>query len=181
MLNPFKKLIRGIKERGIKGVITQIYMIGDLKFGALKGQDYFGNKYYQDDTAPFGQHRWVEYADIHNFDASMIQPDWHGWMHHMYDEVPGEEKPFEYRPTDTSTHAPYNTHVGLSVLPPIEQLNKSQYRQRGYMIGSLKTAAGAKDEYYMQPGHPLSDRGGRFQHNKAASGEAYKLKHVVEK
>lgn len=24
---------------------------------------------------PFGQHRWVEYADIHNFDATNIQPE----------------------------------------------------------------------------------------------------------
>jgi len=35
-----------------------------------------------------GQHRWVEYKDIHNFDASMIPPEWHGWMHHTFDETP---------------------------------------------------------------------------------------------
>lgn len=35
-----------------------------------------------------GQHRWVEYADIHNFDASQIPPEWHGWMTHTFDEPP---------------------------------------------------------------------------------------------
>ena len=29
---------------------------------------------WQDLDLPYGQHRWVEYKDIHNFDASMVQP-----------------------------------------------------------------------------------------------------------
>ena len=29
----------------------------------------------QDLDLPYGQHRWVEYANIHNYDASMIQPE----------------------------------------------------------------------------------------------------------
>jgi hypothetical protein len=24
---------------------------------------------------PYGQHRWVEYKNIHNYDATMIQPE----------------------------------------------------------------------------------------------------------
>jgi hypothetical protein len=24
---------------------------------------------------PFGQHRWIEYKNIHDFDATMIQPE----------------------------------------------------------------------------------------------------------
>lgn len=73
--------------------------IGDLKFGELKGTDGFGNKYYEaSDTnssiwslltssrissltisqnleLPYGQHRWVEYKNIHDYDATMIQPE----------------------------------------------------------------------------------------------------------
>jgi hypothetical protein len=49
--------------------------IGDLKFGQLKGVDSFGNKYYEDLDQPYGQHRWVEYSDIHNPDPTMIQPE----------------------------------------------------------------------------------------------------------
>jgi NADH:ubiquinone oxidoreductase subunit len=40
------------------------------------GTDKFGNKYYEDLELPFGQHRWVEYSNIDNPDATMIQPDW---------------------------------------------------------------------------------------------------------
>ena len=29
----------------------------------------------QDLDLPYGQHRWIEYKDCHNFDATMIQPE----------------------------------------------------------------------------------------------------------
>ena len=53
---------------------------------------------------------------------------WHGWMHHVFDEVPGEEKVFEYLATHTKSNNPYNTHVGLA--RPVDQLqqDQSQYR-----------------------------------------------------
>ena len=35
--------------------------------------------------------RWVEYANIHDPDPTMIQPEWHGWMHHVFDHTPGEK------------------------------------------------------------------------------------------
>ncbi|CAN0444741.1 unnamed protein product, partial [Discosporangium mesarthrocarpum] len=35
-----------------------------------------------------GQHRWVEYADIHNYDSSTIPSSWHPWLHHMSDSTP---------------------------------------------------------------------------------------------
>jgi NADH:ubiquinone oxidoreductase subunit len=37
-----------------------------------------GYRYYEDLREPFGQHRWVEYSNIHDYDATMIQPEWHG-------------------------------------------------------------------------------------------------------
>ena len=52
--------------------MKQLYVIGDIKFGELKGVDQFGNHYYEDKDLPFGQHRWIEYADIHNPDAKHI-------------------------------------------------------------------------------------------------------------
>tara|TARA_B110000090_G_C13077661_1_gene329743 strand:+ start:172 stop:447 length:276 start_codon:yes stop_codon:yes gene_type:complete len=84
-LAPFTKLSKQVAERGWKGTMNQLYLIGDIKFGDLKGTDAFDNKYYENLDYPFGQHRWVEYSDIHNPDATMIQPEWHGWMHHMFD------------------------------------------------------------------------------------------------
>lgn len=37
--------------------------------------DKFGNKYYEDINQPFGQDRWIEYADIHNPDPTLIAPE----------------------------------------------------------------------------------------------------------
>lgn len=37
-----------------------------------------------------GQHRWVEYADIHNYDSSSVTADWHPWLHHMSDHTPAK-------------------------------------------------------------------------------------------
>ena len=44
-LAPFTKTYRAVKERGWLGTIIQLYTVGDLKFGTLKGTDRFGNKY----------------------------------------------------------------------------------------------------------------------------------------
>lgn len=78
LLGPITKTLRAFRERGVWGTVIQLYTVGDLKSGELKGTDKFGNKYYEDLTEPYGQHRWVEYSNIHDYDASMIQPEWHG-------------------------------------------------------------------------------------------------------
>jgi NADH dehydrogenase (ubiquinone) 1 alpha subcomplex subunit 12 len=78
LLAPFTKLARAISEKGVNGTINQLYTLGDLRFGELKGTDKFGNKYYEELEAPYGQHRYIEYANIHNMDTTMIQPEWHG-------------------------------------------------------------------------------------------------------
>mmetsp|Transcript_43192 Transcript_43192/g.119462 ORF Transcript_43192/g.119462 Transcript_43192/m.119462 type:complete len:189 (+) Transcript_43192:33-599(+) len=175
MIAPVAKLLRAVQERGWKGALIQLYTIGDLKFGQLKGTDSRGNKYYENIELPYGQHRWVEYANIHDYDASMIPPEWHGWMHHTYDETPNDAQ-FTLPTLDTVdvTHATlhYATHVGRT--NPVEhaeeqQTDLSQYRQRGYKIGSLMSGPEDEEKYYKQPGHPLSpkaDKGGRFQNLK---------------
>lgn len=82
---------------------------------------------------PFGQHRWVEYADIHDPDPTFIPPEWHGWMHHVYDETPEETPSLDgkFIPTTEHSHASYNTHVGLVADRTHEKYpthNTSQYR-----------------------------------------------------
>jgi NADH:ubiquinone oxidoreductase subunit len=156
-LAPLSKLGRSLQERGLKGMIIQLYTIGDLKYGELKGTDKFGNRYYEDLELPFGQHRWVEYNDIHNFDASMIQPEWHGWIHHVFDETPNETMKKDVLPAAANPDAIYDHHKGHTEPYKVyEQTNVTQYRQRGYKIGSLKTEDGESDKYYKQPTHPLS-------------------------
>jgi len=58
----------------------------------LVGKDEFGNKYYEarNTKESYGdkKRRYVIYNGY--ADASKIPPDWHGWMHYMYDEPPTE-------------------------------------------------------------------------------------------
>jgi len=55
---------------------------------ALVGADEQGNRYYQErkpslDGRP---RRWVIYNGV--AEASRVPPDWHGWLHHTFDEPP---------------------------------------------------------------------------------------------
>jgi len=75
--------------------------------GTFVGTDYNGNKYYEDRNAPYGRTRWVEFPTpggvwcIENrFDASMVSPEWHGWLHYVHDKTGPQlavdfEKPFK--------------------------------------------------------------------------------------
>jgi hypothetical protein len=94
----------------------------------------------------------------------------HGWMHHVYDEVPAEVSlDFRDRRKEITqvTHAIFPNHVSNATFDSqTEQVDTSQYRQRGYRVGSLMTGPDDPDNYYLQPGHPLSpkvDKGGRFK------------------
>ena len=97
----------------------------------------------------------------------MIQPEWHGWMHHMYDETPDQftQKLSPNKSTETN-HTLYNHHYG-QIGEHVEakaSVNLSQYRSRGYKVGSLMTGENEPDHYYRQPGHPLSNNdSGRFK------------------
>lgn len=82
------------------------------KRGRLVGKDEFGNKYYEDRTDKKSydkgrKRRWVIYKGY--ADASKIPPDWHGWMHYIYDTPPSEQplprKPWEkeHRPNLSGT------------------------------------------------------------------------------
>jgi len=110
--------------------------------------------------------------NIHNPDATMIQPEWHGWMHHVFDETPAEmdalaEKRRIER-TSLRSDAVYTHHIGKQN-PTIdkETVDTSQWRQRGYRVGSLHTGPDDADLYYKQPGHPLSeDKNGSFKERK---------------
>lgn len=60
--------------------------------GAQKvGEDECGNKYFEESgrTQPDGhKRRWVVYKGY--ADASRVPADWHGWLHHTFEEPPTE-------------------------------------------------------------------------------------------
>ncbi len=53
--------------------------------GVFVGEDDQGNIFYRSRD---GRRRWVIYDG--EAEASRIGPDWHGWLHHTYDEPPTE-------------------------------------------------------------------------------------------
>ncbi len=60
--------------------------------GKLVGEDDFGNRYYMQTrgVGPLGvPSRWVIYQDLS--EASLVPPEWHGWLHHTVDELPTDE------------------------------------------------------------------------------------------
>ena len=78
------------------------------RFGEKVGEDDAGNVFYQ--TAG-GARRWVIYNGV--AEASRVSPDWHGWLHHTYDEPPTDAPLFkkewekEHKPNLTGSPEAY--------------------------------------------------------------------------
>jgi NADH:ubiquinone oxidoreductase subunit len=130
------------------------------------GCDAFGNRYYENRIDyPFGQHRWVEPADIHNFDSSQIPPEWHGWMTSMNDVTPSQEEEYleemskRIQPNAPSD-APYTNNVGYQneFFHFNGMHNQSQIRSRGYGIGNPMVGLPpfTPSAFYTQPGSPYN-------------------------
>ena len=146
-----------------------MYTNGDypFKFGTHVGTDAAGNKYYENlHDYPFGQHRWVEPGDIHNFDSTSIPPEWHGWMTSMNDTPPSEEDEYFKEqiaaiPLNCRSSVPEHDIVGMQT--PVFNFhhmhNQSQVRSRGFGIGNpiVGLPPHAPDAYYTQPGSPYNE------------------------
>lgn len=79
--------------------------------GERVGEDDVGNVFYQ--TAD-RKRRWVIYADL--AEASHVSPDWHGWLHHTFDEPP--EDGVLPRRTWEKDHVPNMTGTDDAYRPP---------------------------------------------------------------
>lgn len=53
------------------------------RHGIKVGEDGEGNVFYQNKD---GSRRWVIYNG--ESEASRVSPEWHGWLHHTWDEPP---------------------------------------------------------------------------------------------
>jgi NADH:ubiquinone oxidoreductase subunit len=83
--------------------------------GSFVGTDANGNRYYQ--SKKDGARRWVIYAGL--VEASRVPAEWHGWLHHTFDQPPTTE-PFKikswekaHRPNFTGTPEAYRPDGSL--------------------------------------------------------------------
>jgi NADH:ubiquinone oxidoreductase subunit len=105
----------GILNGALRGVTwwngqtwgTQLYT---WRKGQKVGEDNQGNVFYQSKD---GKKRWVIFNG--EAEASRVDPDWHGWLHHTWDEPPTKaplahkawEKPHQENLTGTpAAYAP---------------------------------------------------------------------------
>lgn len=84
--------------------------------GKLVGQDQLGNKYYRADPRKGykRERRWVMYKDAP--EASLVPPEWHGWLHHQTDVIPSEHE--SYRREWQAPHKPNLTGTTEAYRPP---------------------------------------------------------------
>ncbi len=66
--------------------------------GVKVGEDAEGNTFYRSRD---GKKRWVIYNG--EAEASRVSPDWHGWLHHTYDEPP-TDRPFVHKAWEKPHH-----------------------------------------------------------------------------
>ncbi|EAR51609.1 NADH-ubiquinone oxidoreductase [Oceanicola granulosus HTCC2516] len=78
--------------------------------GTKVGEDAEGNIYYRnaDDTK-----RWVIYNG--EIEGSRVSPEWHGWLHHTWDEPP-TERPLQHKPWEKE-HLPNLTGTAQAYAP----------------------------------------------------------------
>ena len=72
----------------------------------------------------------------------------------MYDETPDQAYNPSLMTTTTASNAIYSDHIGKigNKVEAKEQVDTSQYRHRGYKMGSLMIGPDDKETYYKQPG-----------------------------
>lgn len=84
--------------------------------GKLVGEDAFGNRYYVHKKGALRdgrEMRWVLYKGL--AEASKVPPEWHRWLHHLTDAVPGAgEHRFDWQ----RPHLPNLTGTRYAYRPP---------------------------------------------------------------
>jgi NADH:ubiquinone oxidoreductase subunit len=81
------------------------------RHGVRVGQDGQGNTYYRSRD---GKRRWVIFAG--EMEASRVPPDWHGWLHHTWDQPP-TDAPLAHKPWE-KPHQENLSGSAASYAPP---------------------------------------------------------------
>lgn len=81
------------------------------------GEDVFGNVYYRGKprSGYKRERRWVIYKGAP--EATKVPPEWHGWLHHQTDVIPGETDLTFRRPWQ-KPHKPNMTGTNRAYRPP---------------------------------------------------------------
>jgi NADH:ubiquinone oxidoreductase subunit len=99
------------------------------KRGNFVAADEYGNRYFESrdlkDSYGDKKRRWVIYKGY--ADASKIPPDWHGWMHYVYDEPPSKQ-PLP-RQSWEKPHVPNMSGTPFATYPP-GSLNTKAEREK---------------------------------------------------
>ncbi len=86
---------------------TQLYT---WRKGQKVGEDGQGNLFYQSRD---GKRRWVIFNG--EAEASRVDADWHGWLHHTWDETPSD-KPLAHKAWE-KPHLPNLTGTAQAYAP----------------------------------------------------------------
>lgn len=101
---------------------TQFYT---KRHGKRVGEDAEGNVYYQNAD---GSRRWVIYNG--EIEASRVAPEWHGWLHHTWQQPP-TEAPLPRKGWE-KPHVPNLTGTGAAYHPPGSILSSERPRTADY-------------------------------------------------
>ena len=154
---------RAYQKLGLRGLYEHLYVFRQIKEGTLVGEDRYGNKYYENNDLPYGQHRWYQPKNYQTqvlHDASSIPPEWHGWMHCSTDRIPSPSAlptgpavvDHSDVPRSLDTHeVPEKVRMSSEWRP-----NPTLNRERGYGIKHLYQTQMGGNSYYVQPGSVAS-------------------------
>ncbi len=108
-------------------------LLDSWRHGEAVGDDAEGNRYFRSRD---GKRRWVIYNG--NNDASRVPPEWHGWLHGTFDELPDA-----ILPAPRAWQAPHEPNLTGTA---------AAYRPAGALECGGRRAAATGDYEAWQPG-----------------------------
>lgn len=119
-------LMRSLTWWNSQTIGTQIFT---ARRGVRVGEDAQGNVFYQTRD---GKRRWVIYNG--EMEASRVSPEWHGWLHHTWDQPPTEaplpKKPWQqpHQENLTGTPAAYAPPGSIRRAAPVARADYEAWR-----------------------------------------------------